>query len=244
MKPMNLTCTDTSSVAGLRAFSRTEVLVLTGVLGLLLCVVIPALAHDRTRASRVTCANNLRQIGMGFQLWGNDHGDRAVYEVEIADGGTRRHPLAVNTWFHFARLSNELVSPKILLCPSDTGSMATEFTGDPSRGYLHPNFANRATSYGMTYRFGALGSRVQVADRNVRFNIGAAGCSVFNSAWGIGLPYLGANDGWTSGLHELAGNFLSFDGSVVQSDSVGLRAAFNAIERLDGAVSLHFSIPR
>ncbi len=135
MKPMNLTCTDTSSVAGLRAFSRTEVLVLTGVLGLLLCVVIPALAHDRTRASRVTCANNLRQIGMGFQLWGNDHGDRAVYEVEIADGGTRRHPLAVNTWFHFARLSNELVSPKILLCPSDTGSMATEFTGDPSRGY-------------------------------------------------------------------------------------------------------------
>lgn len=227
-----------------RAFSRTEILAATAVTALLLVVVLPALAHNRARASRIACANNLRQVGMGFQLWGNDHGDRAPYEVELADGGTRRHVLAVNTWLHFAWLSNELASARILLCPADTGAPASDFTTDPAGGYLNPGFRNRATSYAPTYRFGEPAIGVQIADRNIQFNTGAAGCSVFNTALAVGLPYSGATAGWVSGLHEFEGNYLAFDGAVEQADSAALRDAFNARRRDDGTSSLHFSVPR
>ena len=69
------------------AFTRAELLVILAVLTLLALVVLPALANTRPRSARVICANNLRQIGMAMQLWGNDHGDRPPYEVELADGG-------------------------------------------------------------------------------------------------------------------------------------------------------------
>jgi competence protein ComGC len=136
-----------SHTLGARAFTRAELLVILAVLSLLALIVLPALANTRPRSARVICANNLRQIGVGMQLWGNDHDDQPPWEVRLEQGGTYQHPLAPNTWLHFAWLSNELASPKLLLCPADSGKAAYDFTGDPLGGYLHPNFANRATSY-------------------------------------------------------------------------------------------------
>jgi len=227
-----------------RAFTRAELLVILAVLTLLALIALPALANNRPRSARIICANNLRQIGMAMQLWGNDHGDRPPYEVELAEGGTRRHPLAANTWFHFAWLSNELASPQLLLCPTDSGKPAHDFTGNPSSGYLHPNFANRATSYFLTYRIFASSLRVQAGDRNVRFNAGTAGCSVFNAAWAISGPYAGSDYGWTNGLHERAGNYLAFDGSVEQASNQGFRDVINQGSLGGDNTSLHFSVPR
>jgi len=226
-----------------RAFTRAELLVLFAVLTLLAFLVLPALANTRPRSHRVICANNLRQIGMGVQLWGNDRGDRPPQEVELAEGGTRRHALAANTWVHFAWLSNEIASPKVLLCPADTGVQATEFTGNPAGGYLHPNFANRATSYALSYRFNSLNPFL-AGDRNLVFTGGSAGCSIFNVARAIPLPYSGTTAGWNESIHVLAGNYLSFDGSVKQADNAALRKAFDQAHVDDGASSLHFSVPR
>ena len=226
------------------AFTRTELLVVLGVLALLALVVLPALANNRPRSARVICANNPRQIGMAMQLWGNDHDDRPPYEVELADGGTRRHALAANTWLHFAWLSNELASPQLLLCPADSGKPARDFTGDPAGGYLHPNFANRATSYALSHLDSTGANGFLAGDRNLRFNIGIVGCSVFYTGWGIGLPVSSPNDGWTNGLHQFAGNYLTFDGAVEQADNSTLRNTLNAARTDIGSTSLHFSVPR
>jgi hypothetical protein len=191
------------------AFTRAELLVIVAEVTLLALVVLPALANTRPRSARVICANNLRRIGMAMQLWGNDHGDRPPYEAELAEGGTRRHPLAANTWLHFAWLSNELASPQLLRCPSDSEAPARDFTGNPTGGYLHPNFANRATSYFLTYRIAVPALRVQAGDRNVQFTGGVAGCSVFNTAWAITRPISGSLQYWTNSIHRNAGNFLS-----------------------------------
>ena len=223
------------------AFTRTDAVVVSGVIGLLVAIVLPALANDRTRSSRVICANNLRQIGSAMQTWGNDHGDRRPQEVPVEEGGTRRHVLAVNTWVHYSKLSNDLTSPKVLHCPADTGQPADEFSNHPAKGYFNPNFANRATSYALAYDLFSA-NRIMAADRNLQFNVGPAGCSVFNTAWGIGLRYFGS--GWTNGLHQFAGNFLSFDGAVEQANNSRLIDVFNSASRDDGASSIHFSVPR
>ena len=147
-----------------RAFTRTEALAILAVLSLLMAIVLPALAHDRARSARIICANNLRQISAAQQLWGNDHNDFPPVMVPLNEGGTRVHPLAANAWLHFAWLSNELVTPKVIFCPSDTGKPAEEFTGSPTNGYLNPNFANRATSYFVAYS-GINGDPQQAIDR-------------------------------------------------------------------------------
>src|SRR5262249_3860072 len=106
------------------AFTYNDLLVVLCALGLLALLVLPALANQRPRSQRVVCANNLRRLGMAFQLWANDHNESFPQELPVADGGTGAHPLAANVWLHFSWISNELSDPKLVFCPSDTGQPA------------------------------------------------------------------------------------------------------------------------
>ena len=225
------------------AFTRAELLVILAVLALLALVVLPALANNRPRSARVICANNLRQIGMAMQLWGSDHGDLPPQMVMTNDGGTRRHSLAPNTWLHFAWISNELVHPQLVLCPSDNGQPARDFTGDPTGGYLHPNFRNRATSYFLGYGGVDFDDARQIiaGDRNITTD-GAGGCSYFNAADNIGVPPRPGIGQWTNGLHTGVGNVLSRDGRAAQFSNSALRDAL--LTGFTDAASKHIILPR
>jgi competence protein ComGC len=225
------------------AFTRVELLVVLAAFALPTLVVVPALANSRPRSSRVICANNLRQIGLAFQLWGNDHNDTLPQEVPVLQGGTRAHPLAVNVWLHLAWISNEVASPNIYLCPSDTGKPAREFSASPDGGYLNPNFLNRATSYFLGYTGSDFANDVDApiaGDRNVS-TASVQSCSRFNTALAIPNVAPAGTTRWTAGLHEVAGNVLIWDGRVVQVNSVGLQSLFVVG---DGNGSKHIITPR
>lgn len=55
-------------------FSLVELLVVIGVIGMLIAILLPALRSARETANRVACATQLRQLGMGFTMYANDHG--------------------------------------------------------------------------------------------------------------------------------------------------------------------------
>ena len=226
------------------AFTRVELAALLAVLALAAIVILPALAGPRQRSERVTCANNLRQVGAAFQLWGNDHDDLTPQEVPVAEGGTRQHPLAVNVWLHFSWLSNELNSAAVLFCPSDSGRPARDFTGDPTGGYVHPNFANRATSYFVAHlynSFPGVPNSVLAGDRNVSGQSPST-CSRFNTAQSDSRsppPILS----WATNLHNKSGNLLRLDGRVEQDSIAELRAAIRP-DLSDSGGSFHFIIPR
>jgi len=226
-----------------RAFTRVELVVVLAVLALLGLVVVPALANNRPRSERVTCANNLRQIGAAMQLWGNDHHDLFPQEVPVAEGGTRSHPLASNVWLHFAWISNQLGSAKVLFCPSDTGRPARDFTGDPTGGYLHPNFRNRATSYFLSH-VGVDGiTDLLAGDRNVGSE-GPQSCARFGTALRVSSQPVTPRFQWTNSLHIQTGNLLLFDGRVEQLSNRGLRDTVDTIVRFQDYASLHFITPR
>ncbi len=226
------------------AITRVELLCALAVLGLLMLVVLPALAHDRARASRIQCLNNLRQIGVGMALWGDDHGGEPPHHVWYADGGTRQHPLAANAWVHFSYISNGLVSPKVLLCPSDTGVPASDFSGNPTEGYLHPNFRNRATSYFLAFTYYADDYRIQSGDRNIYSN-GAKSSSYFNTSAFVTMNPLNPEFRWMPGLHGDSGNLLFTDGQVEQADTARLRsAAERGADFFAGPHDWRFLLPR
>src|SRR5215212_4793809 len=103
---------------GATGFTRIEALVMLAAVLILTCVALPVLAHTKPRSHRVACLNNLRQIGVGWRTWANDHGDRFPWlAIAPADGGSTGGPL--EAWYYFGLASNELATPKILVCPSD-----------------------------------------------------------------------------------------------------------------------------
>ena len=220
-----------------RGFTRLELVAVLLALLLVALVAWPALAGNRTRGDRIVCANNLRQVGAAFFIWANDRDDLMPFEVSIANGGTRIHPLAPNAWLHFSWISNELRSPKILFCPSDTGTPARDFTGDPASGYVHPNFANRATSYFLTHQRTQGPTAVLAGDRNF-YSVEQIGCSFFGTANRITWPGFR----WLPSLHEGEGNILLADGQVLQTDTATLRVAIPRTG--DDLGDIHFVMPR
>jgi hypothetical protein len=217
------------------AFTRQDLCGVLAVALILGLIVWPALAGNPSRSHRVICANNLRQVGQGFLLWAQEHSDYVPFDVEPAFGGTRLHPLGMNAWFQFSWISNELISPKVLFCPSEaSGQPAADFSGSPSTGYVHPNFANRATSYFLAHAGSTGPGAVLAGDRNIPAS-GQTTCSRFRTTY-----Y--ASTAWLSDLHGQQGNLLHADGGVTQASNARFDALINQ-ERVNGS-TFHLVLPR
>jgi hypothetical protein len=84
------------------------------------------LARRRSeRAAHISCVNNLKQIGLSFRQWALDNGDQFPFNVGVANGGTRELSARDTDGFernaacHLLVMSNELNTPKLLVCPKD-----------------------------------------------------------------------------------------------------------------------------
>jgi hypothetical protein len=75
---------------------------------------------DRERVLQLTCAVNLRQIGLAARIWEGDNGGKYPMAVSITNGGAMELIATGNVVACFQVMSNELATTKILWCPADT----------------------------------------------------------------------------------------------------------------------------
>ena len=61
------------------SFTLIEMLVVVAIISILAAMLSPSLMKALDSSRTVTCGNNERQIGIGIQLWGQDHDDYAPY---------------------------------------------------------------------------------------------------------------------------------------------------------------------
>jgi hypothetical protein len=115
------------------AFTVIDALVCIALLGFVILGLLyfssinvgPAAANAR----RIACLNNLKQVGLAYRVWANDNGDLYPAQVSVTNGGAREWVAAGDFVSVFQVMSNELATPRILVCPEDTSGkgMAPNF---------------------------------------------------------------------------------------------------------------------
>jgi prepilin-type processing-associated H-X9-DG protein len=187
-----------------------EVLVIMAVLVVIVALLLPGLAANRRIPQKINCVNNLKQTGIAYRLWEGDNNDKYPMEVSVTNGGAMELVATGNVAACFRVMSNELNTPKILLCPEDT------------RRVLATNWSTLNNS-NISYFVGldAVESKPQmILGGDDNFAIGGVPVK-------SGVLQLLTNTpvAWTKDRHPGWGNICLADGSVQQLTMDGLRQA-------------------
>ncbi len=191
-----------------RAFSFTELLVIVAVILLLCAAFLSGLANSTQRSRRIRCTSNLKQIGLAEKTWALANSDQYPSVVSVSLGGAKESVAAGEVFRYFQVMSNEMATPRVLICPADTRTYSTNFS----------NLSRRNISY-----FVGLDANDTTPQM---FLIGDH--NLTNSTLGPSRILLISSNTparWDHRLHRFQGNVGLADGSVQQFTSSRLNEA-------------------
>jgi len=135
-----------------RAFTLIELLVVIAIIAILAALLLPALAGAKARAQRVKCTSQMRQLGLAFNMFVNDHGDK--YPPTVYRTGDYQYQLTWDDLIHrdiggtdsdadlLLGITDGAHCPKILQCPADRNPITINYAMFGQRRTYAMNGAN------------------------------------------------------------------------------------------------------
>jgi type II secretory pathway pseudopilin PulG len=217
------------------------------IIAILAAMLLPALAAAKRRAQRINCVSNIREVNLAFRVWEGDNGDKYPMAVHTASGGALEDiSSTANTTYLasgitnvFCVMSNELSTPKLLSCPSDTANGRGPATNFVQLATTPPGTVTQGTNCISYFVCGdateAYPQMLLDGDRNLGVatttgipatSIGLTGGTEWTATSGgvSSAPWA-----WTQNdMHLKVGNVGMCDGSVQTYSVVNLQSALNA----------------
>jgi len=187
-----------------RGEGMLDVLAIIAAVAIVACVaLLPYMARSRPKTKRINCVNNVKQSGLAFRLWAGDNNDKFPMQVSTNAGGTMELVGSGFAYPHFQAMSNELSTPKILVCPNDSQRVsAANFNAALSDANVSYFVVPEADE--------TMPEMLLVGDRNLETNRVALKPGMF--------PFSSSRRlGWTTAIHGRQGNLGLADGSAVQT---------------------------
>jgi hypothetical protein len=187
------------------AFTILELVIVLVIIVVAVGLLLPALAGSH-KGARINCVSNLKQMGLAFRMWSNDHAEKFPMAVSTTGGGSIEY-IGAGPLHHFLAISNELNRPKVLACPSD------------KKKSLVADFA-RLTHKNISYFVGLGASETEPqsilsGDRNLSLN-GVLASGIFS-------PTGNSPVSWTKDIHKYAGDIDLGGGSAQQASTTNLQ---------------------
>jgi prepilin-type processing-associated H-X9-DG protein len=138
-------------------------------------------------------------------------------QVSVTNGGTMELVATGNVVATFQVMSNELSTPKVVVCPQDLSrNYAANFTTDFNNSRIsyfigvdaNDNFPQSVLSGDANFEIGGIPTKYGLLELSTNLNV----------AWTSARHFVGGSQFWKPTWHKSFGNFVFADGSVWSMD--------------------------
>ncbi len=185
-----------------------ELMVVVALIALLAGLYLPAVQKVKTKSLQTHCLSNMRQVGLAFRLFADEHENHYPMGIAVKSGGTKEWVSSGEAWRHYQVLSNYVGQTKLLVCPADRLLVATNWA----------TLTNANVSYfvGVDAQFGNA-THFLGGDRNIVVDTPDVARVLWLNA--------GERVAWTQEMHMGNGNILFADNHVEMLNNEELRRA-------------------